>query len=321
MTSRDGLTDPPTVVVVNYGSHALLERNLTATVAALPGTRAVVVDSWSGTEERDAMRGLAEAQGWSLVLTDVNVGFGAGMNRGVARARELGSGPLVLLNPDAWITGAGLADLAAAASRDPGALVAPRVVRPDGTLWSAGVTDLDLRDGTTRARARRPGPDPRTGRDVPVQEWLSGACLALTLELWDRVGGFDEDYFLYWEDVDLSARVLAAGGTLVVADGVQVVHDEGGTHHDATAASSRAKSATYYYFNIRNRLLYASKHLGPRDVRRWRRASVRVGWQILLEGGRRQLVTGVAPWLAALRGTRDGLRLARGGTGGSRGTA
>jgi N-acetylglucosaminyl-diphospho-decaprenol L-rhamnosyltransferase len=291
-----------TVVVVSYGSHALLADTLVATLATDPRARAVVVDNWTTDDERQALVRLASEQGWAVELPDTNLGFGGGMNRGVARALDDGATRVLLLNPDAVVEPGGLATLGAALDADPMALASPVVVRPDGSPFASGTTDLRLRDGTMRATRRRPA-----GSREPVVEWLSGACLAMTDVLWRAVGGFDERYFLYWEDVDLSVRVQRAGGSLRVVEDARAVHDEGATHDDAT--TSRAKSPTYYYFNIRNRLLFAAVHLDAPSVRRWMLTAPRAARAVLLQGGRRQL-THLPPWRAAVRGTWDGLVLA-----------
>jgi N-acetylglucosaminyl-diphospho-decaprenol L-rhamnosyltransferase len=280
------------LVVVNYGSSRLLATNLPRTTGR-SGVRVVVVDSFSGAGERAAVTRLAAAHGWELLTPDTNVGFGGGSNLGAARAVAVGARVLVFLNPDAWTDPAGLAALAAAARSQDRVLVAPRIHRPDGSVYSRGLTYLHRADGTMRAR--RTSPD-----DVP---WLSGACLAVGARLWEELGGFDEDYFLYWEDVDLSWRAVALGARLEVVDGAHVVHDEGGTQE----SRGRAKSETYYRYDIRNRMVFARKNLGPADVRRWRRALPRAARAVALRGGRRQFVQGIGPWRGVARGMVEAL--------------
>ena len=284
--------DDVALVVVSYGSSGLLAANLPRT-AGDSGVRVVVVDSFSGDQERAAVTRLAADHGWDLLTPGTNVGFGGGSNLGAAHALATGSRVLVLLNPDAWTDPAGLAALADAARSRGRALVAPPIHRPDGGVYSRGLTYLHLADGTMSGR--RTAPD-----DVP---WLSGACLAVGAELWTELGGFDEDYFLYWEDVDLSWRALALGARLEVADGAHVVHDEGGTQE----SRGRAKSETYYRYDIRNRMMFARKNLGPAAVRRWRRALPRAARAVALRGGRRQFVEGFAPWRGVARGVVEAL--------------
>ncbi|ARC57717.1 N-acetylglucosaminyl-diphospho-decaprenol L-rhamnosyltransferase [Frondihabitans sp. 762G35] len=293
------------VIVVNYGSSALLRSNLAPLSRARPGLLVVVVDNFTDEREAAALGALGRAEGWEVVLSPENVGFGAGMNLGAARALERGAGTLVLLNPDALLSPEALDALAGEVEREPSVMVAPRILRPDGSVWFEG-SDLYLDDGRIRSRRRRI-------EGARVEEWLSGACVALSAELWKRCGGFDEEYFLYWEDVDLSRRVTRAGGALRVASDVDVVHAEGGTQGDGAEETGQAKSSTYYYYNIRNRMLFAARHLDDDAVRRWSRQALPIAWEVLLQGGRRQLVTTPSTLLVALRAVRDGRRIAREG--------
>lgn len=288
------------VVVVNYGSHELVARNLGALADASPDLAFYVVDSFSTSDERAALEALCDGRGWTPVLLEANEGFGGGVNRGAGLALDRGAEVLVVLNPDAVMGAQDVASLVAHVDADDGCLVAPVIRRPDGSLWSEG-TDLYLDDGTM-AGVRHRG---RIG-DRPRMFWVSGACFAVSRRLWTRLGGFDESYFLYWEDVDLTRRVVDAGGTVLIDPEAGAVHDEGGTH--GGSAERRAKSETYYYYNIRNRLLFARRNLAARDLRRWRRSALRVSFGILLQGGRRQLVTSIEPWRALARGLKDGRR-------------
>lgn len=278
------------VIVVNYGSSDLLALNLPASTSS--GDLVIVVDSATDQTEREKVRALCVDQGWLLETPDHNTGFGAGMNLGVARALAEGAGSLLLLNPDASIEPAAAKRLIAQVSADRNLLLAPRILKPDGSPWMGAIMDLNLSDGTVNtSRRRQPGAE--------VMEWVSGAVMALSAELWIRIGGFDEDYFLYWEDIDLCKRVHEAGGGVRVDEGIVAVHDEGGTHADG---DDRAKSESYYYYNIRNRALYAAKWLSPADRKRWARLTPRTAWETILKGGRRQLVGSLRPWRAYLRG-------------------
>jgi GT2 family glycosyltransferase len=303
MTDRD--LSALAVVIVNYGSHELLAQNLAPLTRARPDLAVVIVDNLSTPAERAAVTALSAAEGWHLELPDGNEGFGTGMNRGVARVEGLGRTHVLLLNPDALIDAKAVTALLAASEADDDAMVAPRILRPDGSLWSAG-SDLYLADGRIRSRRRR-----EEGTTARIEPWLSGACLLLSIALFRRAGGFDDAYFLYWEDVDLSHRVTAAGGRLVLLDDVMAVHAEGGTQGAGGQSSGEAKSTVYYFHNIRNRMLYAARHLEDDDLRAWRRNAPRVAWEILLQGGRRQFLSSRAALAAGLRGLRDGDRIAR----------
>jgi len=293
------------VVVVNYGSSRLLAENLAPLTRAASGLLTIVVDNLSTRSEREAIVELCRKEGWIAVLPDDNPGFGAGMNAGVMRAAEAGAERILLLNPDAVMAPADARALFDAVIADPEALVAPRILRPDGSVWSAGA-DVSLVDGRMTSARRRPQPPERR-----AEPWLSGACLCMALPLWERAGGFSDGYFLYWEDVELSFRVRRAGGRLTLLDSATVTHAEGGTQQPGAESAATAKSAGYYYFNIRNRMLFAALNLPDDDLARWLRTSPRVAWEILLQGGRRQFLHPVAPLRAAWRGVRDGRRIAR----------
>lgn len=289
------------VIVVNYGSHELVAENLAASVGpAFPG-QVIVVDNFSSAEESKAVADLCEREGWSLLALPENEGFGGANNRAAALAAQRGATELLLLNPDASIGLAGIRALQSQVKADPLLQLAPLVLRPDGSLFS-GEVDLHLHEGEMRSRRRRPdGADPNQ-----IHTWVSGACFMMSVQLWETVGGFDEDYFLYWEDVDLSRRVVEAGGTVRADASVTAVHNEGGTHRGK--ATGRAKSATYYYYNARNRLVYATKHLGLEDARRWVKLTPRASYRILLQGGRRQFIHPLRTFWPALRGSLSGLR-------------
>lgn len=292
---------PLAIVVVNYASSALLAQNLARTVDDVRPAHVIVVDNMSSAAERATVRALADAAGWTVVETEANLGFGGGMNLGAARALELGAKDLLLLNPDATITADAVRALQERAEDSRMAALAPRVLDGSGKVWFDGA-DLYLSDGRTmgvRRRGARPGEQ--------RWEWVSGACLLVPDELWRTTKGFDEDYFLYWEDVDYSRRVVAAGGTLQVVGEASAVHDEGGTQ--GRGPLERAKSETYYYYNIRNRLMFAVKHLDDESVKRWRRGAWASAREVLLRGGRRQFLWPWKPLRAAYRGVRDGRRL------------
>lgn len=290
----------PAILVVSYGSHVLVAENLART-AVPDGAIVTIVDNFTTAEEREAIRGLAEREGWDLVCPDDNLGFGSGMNAAAARAAELGATSYILLNPDAYIAGDGVAALAARVAADPSVVVSPIVERPDGSHFASEM-ELDLDTGAVR----RVRDGRRFARSAP---WLSGACFAISREMWERIGGFDDDYFLYWEDIDLSVRAAAAGARLHVDYDVTAVHSPGGTQSDA--GTERVKSSVYYYYNIRNRLVFAAQHLDGATQARWRRRSIPAAWSILMRGGRRQLLHPSRTIVPAWRGTASGLAYMR----------
>ena len=291
------------ILVVSYGTPELLEHNLARVAQAVPEANVVVVDSYSTEEVRRRTRALCEEHDWMLVEPEDNTGFGGGMNLAAARATAAGAELLLLLNPDAVLGRETVLSLLARAEREPRSLVAPVLTDSDGRVVADRAV-VCLADGSMRS-PRSPSPIPPGG----THPWLSGACLALSARLFETVDGFDERYFLYWEDVDFSQRVVRSGGVLVLAREAVAVHDEGGTQRDEDAGP--AKSDTYYYYNARNRLLYAALQLDSATRRRWAVTAPAAARTIFLRGGRRQLLRSRSGLRAAWAGTRDGLRLMR----------
>lgn len=284
------------VIVVSYGSTSLLEAGLVGLARDAPDLQVVVVDSWSGDHERHRVRALAESEGWHLVAPDRNTGFGAGADLGVDAAERAGCDAVVLLNPDARADPSTVRDLLRAARAEPDLLLSPLVSHPDGSPWFVGGR-LDLRTGRTSTR----GGAAWVGGTRPTARWLSGACLASSVEGWRRRGGFDPRYFLYWEDVELSLRWQRGGGRIAVQHHLQVIHDVGGTQ-----PGEGGKSPLYVRWNCRNRLLLAGQ-LGLRTYGRWAALAPVYAWEVVRRGGRRRLLRHPQLLGAAVIGTVEGI--------------
>jgi GT2 family glycosyltransferase len=237
------------VAIVNFGSHGLVEQNHAHLGSDV---HVVVVDNYSDAAERTACAGLCLRRGWEFVPNE-NTGFGEGVNVGMARLVAAGCNVLVTANPDLELSTEQLCALAGRALANPSALVAPQILTPLGRPWGRlGV--ISIGEGRLYTHGDHPG-SPR---------WLSGACLAISAELWLRLGGFAPGYFMYWEDVDLSFRVQKAGGSLLLAQDIRVEHDAGGTQGGSTA-----KSWLFTYYNCRNRLVFAARNLTGRQQLVW----------------------------------------------------
>jgi GT2 family glycosyltransferase len=178
----------------------------------------IVVDNDSADGTADEVRAIAPQA--NLIEPGSNLGFAAGSNRG---AREASADLLLFLNPDAtpadgfreaieqplhdgrsWAAWQGLV------TAERGRVVNTRggLVHFSGISWAGGA-----------------GEGLPTGQTVGEPGFVSGACLAIPRERYERLGGFAEDFFLYHEDVDLSLRLRLAGGFLGVALDARVDHE------------------------------------------------------------------------------------------------
>jgi len=215
-------------VIVTHDSADALARTLPALVAELAGDdELIVVDNESSDSSAARARELAPAA--AVIESGANLGYGAGNNRGAARASgEL----LVFLNPDA-VPQPGFRDAIARPLEDDGGWSAWQ-----GLVTADGGRIVNTRGGVVHFTALAwaggagepvaPGP-PAEGwaghAPAPEPGFVSGACLAIPRETFERLGGFAEEFFLYHEDVDLSLRARLAGGTLGVVTDAVVDHD------------------------------------------------------------------------------------------------
>lgn len=304
--SAVGAADPLlALVVVNYRSRALLERHLAALQLGQWNATVVIVDNSADAPDAPALQALAQQHDWYLLSPTGNLGFGAGVNLGMRFASVIGCSYAIVVNPDAVLTEAVVGALLEDLKHRPRTLISPTIRATTGESFFRGA-ELDLRTGRTLARRS----DIDVSDDAAAREyapWISGACIAIGVDFFLEVGGFDDRYFLYWEDVDLSFRVVAAGGTLSVRSDLIIVHDEGGTQE---RRSSRAKSDSYYYFNCRNRLMFGAARLPRGRLLRWILATPARSWEILMRGGKRQLLESSRPLLAAVTGSWAGLLVA-----------
>lgn len=284
------------LVVVNYDSHSLLADNVANQPWAEHGIEVVVVDNYHSAGARDAVVELGKQQGWHVETPPGNTGFGGGVNRGAAWALARGAQVVVTVNPDVQISAESVAEVAKHAQTHTTQVTSARIMRPDGRPWFRGAM-LDVVCGTTSASTKWVG-DKQIG--VP---WVTGAVMACHSDFWQSLGGFDEDYFMYWEDVDLSYRAWRAGGSVAVLDHVTAVHDPGGTQGGA----SGVKSPLYIQYNCRNRLLFAAKHLSPFMVKRWRASARCYAHEVVLRSGSKKYLAHPPSVMAAVQGTRQGL--------------
>ncbi|MBW3555906.1 MAG: glycosyltransferase family 2 protein [Actinobacteria bacterium] len=231
----DGSRHPEvSAVVVNYNARDhLLE--CVASLRAEGVVDVVVADNASVDGSEVALR--AAHPDVHYHQTGSNLGYGAAANRGAART-DATTGYLLCMNPDAVLEPGSLKALVETLeSRGDVGLVGPRIERPDGTLYPSARTFPALGDAVGHAflgllwphnpftrRYRMLDWDHAVAADV---EWISGACFLIRRTAWEALGGFDETYFMYAEDVDLCWRAGRAGWKVTYEPAARVVHVQG----------------------------------------------------------------------------------------------
>ena len=253
-------------------------------------TQLVAVDSGS----RDDGPALARAAGAEVIVLDANLGFGAASNAGVARARHEVT---VLLNPDCELPDAGLAALAARAT-GADALLVPRLIEADGSLQRSAHPFPGRPAALVRAvLPTRALPQPHRARRPRRVGWAIAACLVAPTALLRRLGPFEPEAFLFYEDLDLCLRAHAAGVPTVL-------HPEVVVRHLGGRSTARAFGGEAFDLQARRRREVVGARLGPRAL------LIDDGAQALTFGLRAAVGRERGRNLAALRALRAARRMA-----------
>ena len=232
------MTAPPTaalaVVIVNFNTGDWLGRCLRSLEVARYdlAVDVVVVDNASTDGSADVAEGLSWVR---LLRNPTNRYLSPAWNQG---AVATDAPYLLFLNPDTEWFGGSLGDLLRAAHADPKAgIVGPMLRNVDGTVYASGRRFPGLLDGLGHAfvslvrsdnaftrRYRMSDWDRATPR---VVDWVSGACMLMPRAAFDAVGGFDERFPLYAEELDIATRLRDAGWHVLFTPDVEVIHAVG----------------------------------------------------------------------------------------------
>jgi GT2 family glycosyltransferase len=242
------VADDLTAVVVTHNSAAVVAGLLDSLPAALAGIPAevVVVDNGS----TDGTAALLEARGGCRVVRSANVGYAAGINRGVRESRA--GGDILVLNPDVRLAPGAVGHLVAAAGLPRTGIVAPRIRDPDGTLALSLRRDPSLPRALGLNRTGRPllaeyVTEPAAYERAGVVDWALGAVLLVTRECHDALGGWDESYFLYSEETDLSLRARDRGLLTRYEPAAVAVHLGGGSGRSGRTQAMQAVNRVRLY--------------------------------------------------------------------------
>ena len=225
---------------------------------------AIVVDNASSDGSADAVTAFAPRA--RVLQNRENVGFARGVNQGLAATT---AATVLIMNPDCRLEHGAFGALRAELERsDRVALAGPRILNPDGSIQGSARGDPDMLTGlfgrTTVLRRVLPhlGVAKRnvvaadgSGKASIEVDWVSGACMLARRSALDRVGGFDERYFLYWEDADLCRRLRGQGYQIRYVPGATAVHRVGHSSRVVRSSAIRAFHDSAY--------LYYSTHVAP----------------------------------------------------------
>jgi len=237
-------------VVVDYHADQVLVNCVESLLANGVGEIVVVENGEVGSVPSSLLE-----RGVVLVSPGVNLGYGRGVNRGVAFARS--TRYVLVSNADVIVHEGAVAALVVYLETHPAvALVGPTILRSDGTIypskrdfpnvWLAGLHAMlsplwPANPATARYRS--------TKSDGPV-DWVSGACFLVRRQSFEEVGGFDERYFMFAEDMALCWQLREHGFEVAATSDAAVTHLEGVSRARAPRAMLIAHHRSALRFEI-----------------------------------------------------------------------
>lgn len=253
------------VVIVNFNAGAHLRACVDSVSAELAGMPSAihVVDNASTDGSAETVASLASV---SLIRNDSNRGFGAAVNQA---ATQTDARCLWLLNPDCQVRPGAFARLSETIAKHQScAIAAARLLNADGSVQASARgepsawTGLFGRHGllakllprSSAARRNLPAADlVDAGVESAVVDWVMGACMLIRHDRFAEIGGFDEGYFLYWEDADLCRRLRLRGYETRYVPGAHVVHvgaASAGTHSGLATREFHRSAYRYYATHV-----------------------------------------------------------------------
>ncbi len=249
-----------TYIVVNYKTSHLLAKNLAAAAKSLSGLSYELIVVENGGDGPDVEEIVAKIPEARVEISPANVGFGAAVNLG---ARVSQGEYLFVANPDSFVSPQCMRPIWELMEKEPQlAVVGPKILDEDGGIQESArrfPSFLTGLFGRTSFLTRVFPKNPFSQRELlaaaapqdsyRIVEWVSGAAFMARRSAFEEVGGFDEGYFLYWEDADLCKRLGDAGYPIAYFPQAEVTHLVGQSMASAQVLSRTEfhKSAYKYY--------------------------------------------------------------------------
>lgn len=229
------------MIIVCYNSYDLLTKCVKSIVdrGVVKSCDIIIVDN--NSPDGSGMRIVEDYKECTVILSNQNKGYGAGINIGLMAARK---DFVLIVNPDTYFICNNIENAISEFSRDDTlGLVGLNLLNPDGTLqYSArrfySIFDVLLRRSVIgglrifKNRIRRHLMVDKYKDKIFESDWVMGTGILLQREFFMEIGGMDESYFLYMEDVDLCTRVWLQGKKVKMMTEVSLIHE-----HQRSSAS------------------------------------------------------------------------------------
>ncbi len=242
------------IIIVTYKGWNRLDKCLSA-ISSFSGSRyskeIIIVDNTPDPEEISYIR--KKFPGFKYVHNPVNGGYGYAINKG---ARLTSSGNLLILNPDTVATEPAIDRLIDESRIRSGLeILSCRQVNERGkecivTGYFPAFSNLT---GLLRT-VFKPKPHPEKDKLI-YPDWVSGSVLFFRRETFGKLNGFDEDFWMYFEDVDICKRVCDMGGEIILLNDISIEHNHGGSSRSSLKTTAQTKTEVHI-----SRHVYIHKH-------------------------------------------------------------
>jgi len=252
--SKIGVGVKLSIQIVNFRSRHYLERCLFSIWENLPAilhTEVIIINN----DEEPLDRATADiGSGLAVQIVEIgkNIGFGSAHNAGFRQSR---GEYILLLNPDAKIAPSVLDKMLGVFAEDEkigivGPLLVDSVGQVQPDCFGAHRTPLSTIKNKIFGRRERQA---LAGEKAFKTDWVSGGSMMIRRDVFEKTGGFDENFFMYFEDVDLCARARKSGSIVAIHPAARIFHESG------KSFSSEQEKKKHYYAS---QDYYTKKHFG-----------------------------------------------------------
>ncbi len=259
------------IIIVSFNTRDLLRKCLQSIIQEAAQTKHEIIVIDNASKDHSAEMVAQEFPEVRLIRSDVNLGFGVANNAAIKMAQGQ---YILLLNSDAFLHERALEKALHNISTEPrvgiggGRLVGPQGEwQPSARLFPSFLNEFLQMSGLAAKypKSRFFGRYNRTW-DFPehscLTDWITGAFAIIPRVVFEAVGGFDENFFLYYEEVDLCKRIKDKGYTVAYWGDVIVTHLGGESSKTVKTDAFSKKEAMLTLWRVRSELLYFRKHYG-----------------------------------------------------------
>ena len=242
------------VITVTYNSESFIKEFLDCCVIQTYSKyRLLVIDNLSTDKTVDLIRNSRDDR-LELIESDLNHGYALACNHGILHFRGLGISQILFINNDTVFGPNLFSDLVDSQRAFQADAVVPRITyasNPDLNWWAGG--KISYWRGFQAKHLGEGKPTSQSDRKPRFCPVASGCCVLFSMAVFDAVGLFDPNYFVYWEDTDFFLRMQRLGKTLLYHPGITIGHKV-----SLSTGGPQSDFSIYYY--QRNQIYLLRKH-------------------------------------------------------------